>query len=198
MSGKPMGRSSALPLTPDGLIRRFSLLFGPQAKEVERFIKFSIVGAIGAVVDFGTGNLLLHILRPTGFGITLVSAVAFTAAVTSNFIWNRYWTYPDSRSKRLAPQLAQFFAVNVMGLGIRLVILNLTREPLGSLGMRLLGPDNDPVLLGYNLATALAIGIVMFWNFFVNRYWTYNDVDRPRAGVVDGVQADEQAHIDSG
>jgi putative flippase GtrA len=30
---------------------------------------------------------------------------------------------------------------------------------------------------GKNLALALAVGIVMFWNFFVNRYWTYSDVD---------------------
>ena len=28
-----------------------------------------------------------------------------------------------------------------------------------------------------NLTLALAVGIVMLWNFFVNRYWTYNDVD---------------------
>ncbi len=32
-------------------------------------------------------------------------------------------------------------------------------------------------LLGDNLAVAFAVGIVMFWNFFINRYWTYNDVE---------------------
>ena len=31
--------------------------------------------------------------------------------------------------------------------------------------------------LGESIAWALAVVIVMFWNFFVNRYWTYNDVD---------------------
>jgi len=30
--------------------------------------------------------------------------------------------------------------------------------------------------LGYNAAKVLATGVVMFWNFFVNRFWTYNDV----------------------
>jgi putative flippase GtrA len=28
-----------------------------------------------------------------------------------------------------------------------------------------------------NATLALAIGVVMLWNFFVNRYWTYNDID---------------------
>jgi putative flippase GtrA len=31
--------------------------------------------------------------------------------------------------------------------------------------------------LGYNAAKVLATGVVMFWNFFINRFWTYNDVD---------------------
>ncbi|MCK4899424.1 MAG: hypothetical protein KAS38_11630, partial [Anaerolineales bacterium] len=31
--------------------------------------------------------------------------------------------------------------------------------------------------IGHNLALAIAVVVVMFWNFFANRYWTYNDVD---------------------
>jgi len=27
----------------------------------------------------------------------------------------------------------------------------------------------------------VAVGVVMLWNFFVNRYWTYNDVDKVTA-----------------
>jgi putative flippase GtrA len=34
-----------------------------------------------------------------------------------------------------------------------------------------------PEFLAKNLTLALAVGIVMLWNFFVNRYWTYNDVN---------------------
>jgi len=33
------------------------------------------------------------------------------------------------------------------------------------------------VRIGDNLALMLAVVVVMFWNFFVNRYWTYNDVN---------------------
>jgi hypothetical protein len=31
--------------------------------------------------------------------------------------------------------------------------------------------------LAANLALAVAVIVVMFWNFFVNRYWTYSDVE---------------------
>ena len=30
--------------------------------------------------------------------------------------------------------------------------------------------------MGNNIALAVAVIIVMFWNFFVNRFWTYSDV----------------------
>jgi putative flippase GtrA len=35
----------------------------------------------------------------------------------------------------------------------------------------------DPDLLAKNFTLAVAVLVVMFWNFFVNRYWTYSDVD---------------------
>jgi len=149
-------------------------------KEFTRFIKFSIVGTIGAVVDFGT-LYLLHIR--VGLPIVLANTCSFTTAVLSNFTWNRYWTYPDSRSKPVRTQLLQFFVVNAAGWGINTGILVLLRYPCVSLVTRLsqavvlaLGPETL-YKLGYNLAKAVATGVVLFWNFFVNRYWTYSDVD---------------------
>ncbi|HHH81822.1 MAG TPA: hypothetical protein ENL35_02400 [Chloroflexi bacterium] len=34
----------------------------------------------------------------------------------------------------------------------------------------------QPTWLGRNLALALAVIVVLFWNFGVNRVWTYSDV----------------------
>jgi putative flippase GtrA len=149
-------------------------------KEFVRFLKFSIVGTIGAVVDFGT-LYLLHVV--VGLPIVLANTCSFTAAVLSNFAWNRYWTYPDSRSKPIRTQLLQFFAVNVAGWGINTGILVLLDGPcvalVGNLGPRLVSLTDPELIykLGYNLAKAIATGVVLFWNFFVNRYWTYSDVD---------------------
>ena len=161
-----------------------------QHKEFERFWKFLVVGTVGAVIDFGTftGLNALGWLDPVeiellfGFmltGLGIAGAIAFTLAVISNFIWNRYWTYPDSRSKSVAGQLLTFFIVNIVGIFIRIPILELLSSPLGNLTYRVIPGlgEATSIWLGESAAWALAVVIVMFWNFFVNRYWTYSDVD---------------------
>ncbi len=166
-------------MSPTTLVARTRLFFQTNRKEVIRFLKFSVVGTIGAVVDFGT-LYLLHMV--VGFPIVLANTCSFTAAVLSNFTWNRYWTYPDSRSKPIRTQLLQFFVVNIAGWGINTGILVLLRYPCVALVgtvTRSLALSLTPEMLyklGYNLAKAIATGVVLFWNFFVNRFWTYSDV----------------------
>lgn len=142
--------------------------------ERTRFLKFCVVGVIGFVVDFGIMNLLLHL---TG-NARLASTVSFIAAVISNFIWNRYWTYPDSREKPLMQQLGQFFLINVIGLGIRYLLFLTIDQPIITLAERLLPADFfiSPSVVGHNITMIIAVFIVMMWNFFANRLWTYNDV----------------------
>ena len=106
------------------------------------------------------------------------SIISFIAAVTSNFLWNRFWTYPDSRSKPLAHQLSQFFLVNLIGLLIRTPIFATLENPLGRLFSTLPTSAAFPAeKLGHNAALAFAVGVVMLWNYFINRHWTYNDVE---------------------
>ncbi len=146
------------------------------SRERTRFFRFLVVGTFGAFVDFGIENLLHRL-----FGIPYVwsGTISFICAVLSNFFWNRYWTYPDSRTKPLINQLVQFFLVNITGLVIRIPILRFFEPVVTDIFYNLpnkyllLAPD----AMGENVTLAIAVGIVLFWNFFVNRYWTYNDVD---------------------
>ena len=145
------------------------------ARERTRFIRFAIVGSIGFLVDLITFNLFR-----SGLGISpeISSIFSFLVAVASNFIWNRYWTYPDSRSKPIIGQLFQFIIVNVVGLGIRTIVFILIKKPLVNLFEIL--PICLPLkayILGENLSLAIVVIIIMFWNFFINRYWTYGDID---------------------
>jgi len=166
-------------MSPTAVVTHTRHFLQTNRKEVIRFLKFSVVGTIGAVVDFGL-LYLLHVVA--GFPIVLANTCSFTAAVLSNFTWNRYWTYPDSRSKPIRTQLVQFFIVNIAGWGINTGILVLLRYPCVSLvgaATRAMALSLTPELLyklGYNLAKAIATGVVLFWNFFVNRFWTYSDV----------------------
>ena len=147
-------------------------------QERTRFFKFLAVGAIGAVVDFGIMNLFSKLF---GMSLVLAGTISFLCAILSNFVWNRYWTYPDSRSRPLARQLLMFSAVNIAGLAIRLPILHFLESPMRSLFERLSLNILSPIFLGKNLTLAVAVIVVMLWNFFVNRYWTYNDIDKVKS-----------------
>jgi putative flippase GtrA len=168
--------------------------FGERSREVERFLKFAVVGGFGAIIDAGTLFVLqatvLAPLEPNkALKVTLASTIAFLAAVTSNFIWNRYWTYPDSRTRPMRRQLAQFAFISAVGWVGRTIWINLSYAWLGAMLAVVLLPEIQVLRPGYipspsaeaKLGTMAAwfvgVIIVLVWNFFANRYWTYGDVD---------------------
>jgi putative flippase GtrA len=151
------------------------------SKEITRFLKFAVVGTLGAAIDFGTLNLLILAF---GFSKALANTCSFTVAVFSNFVWNRLWTFPESRDRPIAPQLVQFFLVNIGGLLLnQAIFLSLDAWLLGEAGL-LAVPMAALALniglahykLAYNLSKAIATIIVLFWNFGANRLWTYRGI----------------------
>ena len=151
-------------------------------RELERFLKFAIVGAIGMVVDFIVLNIMKLVFEGIGLGegwnlpleadqiqLIAANAISFSTAVLSNFTWNRLWTFPESRERPLGSQLVQFAIVNVFGLVINTVLLVVMDQYV----FQHLVSER----LSYNLAKAFAIGVVLFWNFGVNRIWTYRGIE---------------------
>ena len=107
--------------------------FGINPKEAERFTKFVIVGTIGFILDFGTLTFLIEVVNlpglvaentpfSAGVGLVLANTISFSLAVLSNFTLNRYWTYPESRTKKKRLQLPQFALVSIVGLLINNII----------------------------------------------------------------------------
>lgn len=144
-------------------------------RERTRFLRFAVVGSVGAVVDFGTYTVLHDLF---GVYAVLASVISFLAAVTSNFIWNRLWTYTDSRSKSVTRQALQFIVVSIIGLAIRTPLFALLVDPMNELfSISPPLPFLPAGFLGDKVALAIVVIIVMFWNFFANRYWTYSDVE---------------------
>lgn len=144
-------------------------------REHKRFVKFAIVGAIGSLIDIGVMNLMTQ-----AFHLPLVigGTISFVCAVTNNFIGNRFWTYPDSRSKPIHHQLGMFTLVNTIGIAIRIPILKYVEPPLARLFESLAHISyNAADAIAKNVTLIFAIGVVMLWNFFINRYWTYNDIE---------------------
>lgn len=164
------------------MISKLSTFARDNQKEVIRFLKFAVVGTLGAVIDFGTLNLLVQL---AAFPKVLANTLSFSAAVISNFIWNRLWVYPETRGEPLGRQFVQFLFVNVAGLAINTAIFYgsdrwlLSEAGLfaGPVGVLALSVGMSHFDLAYNGAKVLATAVVLFWNFFVNRVWTFGHVD---------------------
>jgi putative flippase GtrA len=159
------------PQVPSILIRALELpginRMGLQKKprEVLRFLKFAAVGALGMVVDLTILNIMHKVV---GLPLLAANTISFSVAVLSNFTWNRLWTFPESRQRPLVPQLAKFALVNIIGLAINNLVLWAVFN---------LVDDFIPDPLDYNLAKIVAIGVVLFWNYGINRLWTYKGID---------------------
>jgi len=143
------------------MIETITNIYQTRLKEFNRFAKFAIVGALGAVIDFGLLNLLRGVY---GWDLIWANTLSVGVAMLSNFIWNRYWSFPESRTRKKRTQLPQFALVDLIGLVINnLIVVGIDAVLVSHVG--------EP--WSYNIAKALAIGVVLFWNFGVNRLWTY-------------------------
>lgn len=158
-------QNKVFPSLLNRLIERLAEITGLRPREVTRFLKFATVGAIGMVVDLTLLNVLHKVF---GLDLLVANAISFTAAVISNFTWNRLWTFPESRQRPLHTQLMQFAVVNVIGLAINEAVLWLAHQATQAF-------LPDP--FDYNVAKILAIGVVLFWNYGVNRLWTYKGIE---------------------
>ncbi|HZQ06344.1 MAG TPA: GtrA family protein [Anaerolineae bacterium] len=149
--------------------------------EVKRFIKFAIVGGIGAVIDITVLTILVYVFHIPDY---LANIVSVACAIVSNFTWNTLWTFPETRqSDRLHKHFAQFALVNIAGLGINELIFVVTDHFLF-----------EPALgqLGIYPAKAFAIAVVLIWNFGINRIWTYRHIEfgattSPHSHVEDSI-----------
>ncbi len=67
-----------------------------QVSSVARFVKFSIVGGSGVVVNAG-----LFYLFTTGaaFDHKVASVIAIECAIINNFLWNYFWTWKDRKTE---------------------------------------------------------------------------------------------------
>jgi putative flippase GtrA len=158
-------------------------------REFARFGKFLAVGAVGFAVDFGSFNVMhalgvgaaiavhLPIAQDyfTGHPEVIEQALSFTVATLSNFLWNYFWIYPEARASNPGRKLFQFIFVSLAGLVIGVPVfagaLFAFRALVAALGLNTLRFN-----LAGNLALMTRVGVLLFWNFFVNRKWTYGEV----------------------
>ena len=139
-------------VSPIGLRARASHALRQPQNWVE-LAKFCAVGLSGYVV-----NLVVYTALLNGAGLHYLPAAAcsFVVAVTSNYTWNRLWTFRQHRG-HLYYQGLRFLVVSTCALAANLVVLKVLVE-LG---------------LGKVAAQAIAIVLVTPLNFVGNKLWSF-------------------------
>lgn len=118
----------------------------------EQLAKFCVVGAIGYAINLAVYTVLLH----GGLHYLVAATCSFFVAVTSNYIWNRVWTFRHHRAG-VATQGTRFFIVSLASLGANLLVLHL----LITIGA------------GKLVGQAIAIVLVTPLNFVGNKLWSF-------------------------
>ena len=120
-----------------------------------KFIRFCLVGFSGMIIDFGTTWLLKEKVRINKY---IANSVGFTLAATSNYIWNRIWTF-HSENSQIFTEYSLFILISLAGLVINNSVIFLL---------------DDKLKMNFYLSKLIAIGIVTCWNFIMNYLITFS------------------------
>lgn len=119
------------------------------------FLKFGVVGVVGIFIDFFITWLCKEKLQLNKY---VANSIGFSIAVINNFLLNRYWTFKFN-NQTFTQQFLQFAIICIIGL----IINNLLLYVL-----------NRYIKLNFYLLKLFVIGIVFFWNFFMNKMFTFH------------------------
>ena len=93
----------------------------------KQIIKFTIIGCSGLIINL----VLLHSwVEVFGFHYFFGAALAYMVAISSNFFWNKLWTF-KSKSKRYWKQYKSYVFINLTSLAISLAALSILVEIFG-------------------------------------------------------------------
>lgn len=120
-----------------------------------KFLKFSVVGGSGVIVDFAITYLCKEKIRINKY---ISNTIGFTIAATSNYLLNRIWTF-SSTNENITTEYFTFMIVSVVGLIINLIALWII---------------HGKMKFNFYFAKLCAIGVATLWNFYANYMFTFH------------------------
>jgi len=129
------------------------------------YCRFALVGGFGFVVDL-TSLILLSQCVP----YPIARGLSFWVAASSNWWWNRHFTFSNNRHKKTAVlEWLQFLSGSLMAfipnLGIYLLLIHV--QPSSQYqGLTILWPY-------FAMIPGVAIGMCI--NYSLSRYWVFRD-----------------------
>jgi putative flippase GtrA len=120
-----------------------------------KFIKFGIVGFSGLLVDFGLTWIFKEKFKSNKY---IANSIGFCVAATSNYIFNRIWTF-ESMNENITREYLSFFTISLIGLALNNFIIFIL---------------NDKAKIHFYVSKLIAIIIVTIWNFGMNYFFTFS------------------------
>jgi putative flippase GtrA len=117
------------------------------------FARFFVAGGTAAAIHFALLHLFISVL---GWEAVVSTSVGYIVAVTLSYLANYYWTFKATLPHRHA--IPKFLLVAGTGLGLNALVFAGVKYGLGA---------------HYFVAQAVATGLVMFWNFALQRAWSF-------------------------
>lgn len=119
-----------------------------------KLIKFSAVGALGTLAHY---SVLVFLVQLLSVNVLVASSTGAIVGALVNYFLNYKWTF--NSNKRHSEAMAKFFAVAGVGFVMNGLFMALFTEAL---------------FMHYLIAQVMTTGIVLFWNFLANHYWTFD------------------------
>jgi len=158
------------------------------------FIRFAVVGGIGFCVDFGSYMIMTRMLglrsvfcygqgteasywtmltqnasescTASHFPIIIATMISVLLAILSNFLFNKFWTFRKSAGTgHVAKQGLSYFGLNFFTYTMNQLLVGFF---ISDFGLLRIFPNYVDVS-----AKILAVGIVLFFNFFGSKFLVF-------------------------
>lgn len=121
-----------------------------------QFVRFCLAGTVVTAIHFMS---LIFFVESLGMQPTVASTAAFIVAVTLSYVLNSKFVFGTAGDVLIRGP--RFLLVSLIGMGLNTSIMYVLTSVYG---------------LYYLLSQVFATGGVLFWNFNVNRFWTFRPV----------------------
>jgi putative flippase GtrA len=126
-------------------------------KDLIRFIKFSLVGAVNTGITMGIYTLLVYI----NLHVLFAYVIGYSAGVANSYFWNSRWVFKpgdNSRGEKEINTAAKFIVVNLIVLILSSSVLYILVDVMGG---------------NKYLSQLPVVAVSMVLNYILNKIWTF-------------------------
>jgi len=121
-------------------------------RHLGQFSLYVLSGGTAALVDFGSYDIMIRI----GMWYVAASIISSTLGFFTTFLLNKYVVF--MRNREFLKHLMRFFVVDVLNTAASTLVLYGLVDGLG---------------MEKQIAKLIAMGMVVFWNFFIYKFFVY-------------------------